>query len=355
MLFRSVFKRISPQKDERKKAAGEKIFLLAFAFVFAGLFIYLPIFAGLRSVLEDRDIYIKYLTPPKKIVVEIIDGIPVRPGVIDKLQNLEETILQEAVYDANERIKIAIDRAHDKMAENADLFLDWYYSLPAEYGRLVTTISGKADDYLTEKLTQYLQTGNPGKQLNEAVEALRVKNRKRFERFRAEVSKILEENRVDLGAYDRVIESQKSSLNQILFEVDRLEDKIDFETRSMISGGGGTVGFAAGAMITKKVTAKITGKSAFKAAVKAIGKLAGKKAAGAAAGGVIGAAAGSVFPIFGTAAGAAVGGTLGALIVGVSIDKLILELEETVNREEFKNEIIDAINENRKSMKEQIG
>ena len=64
----------------------------------------------------------------------------------------------------------------------------------------------------------------------------------------------------------------------------------------------------------------------------------------------MGAAVGSVVPAVGTVAGAVVG-FLGGIVFGVGTDYALLAVEEKVDREDFKSEIVTSINEHRNEMK----
>jgi phage tail tape-measure protein len=81
-------------------------------------------------------------------------------------------------------------------------------------------------------------------------------------------------------------------------------------------------------------------------------KTVGGAAAGA-AGAAAGATAGTVVPGVGTAVGAVIG-FIGGLVVGVSVDKLLIELEEAISREEFKKSILSAIDEARVEFKAKL-
>ena len=131
----------------------------------------------------------------------------------------------------------------------------------------------------------------------------------------------------------------------------------DFIPAAHIFGVAGAAGSAAGAgvggIIAQKVTAKMLGKSVIKLAAKApVQALASKVGAGALAGALAGAAAGTVFPVAGTAAGAFVGILVG-IAGGVAIDGALLELEETLSREDRRREIIAAIREARREFETQ--
>ncbi len=88
------------------------------------------------------------------------------------------------------------------------------------------------------------------------------------------------------------------------------------------------------------VTVRFSGGSSAKLAA---GKLAGG-AGGALGGALAGGAIGSVVPLVGTTLGAAIGGVVGALATGVTVEYLILKLEEQISRSAFQDQILSAIN-----------
>ena len=98
--------------------------------------------------------------------------------------------------------------------------------------------------------------------------------------------------------------------------------------------------------------AKTALKLAAKAPITALKALLSKIAASAAGGAAAGATGGSVVPGVGTAFGL-VGGALVGLATGVAIDALLLELEEVLNRDDFKREIVAAIREARREFEEE--
>ena len=109
----------------------------------------------------------------------------------------------------------------------------------------------------------------------------------------------------------------------------------------------------------RKVTGKVIAKGAISLGAKALVKVAAGKAAsvlgGAAAGAASGAAIGSVFPGIGTAIGATIGGIIGGISVGLGVEHLLLKLEEHYSRDEFKKQILDAIDEARLEFEESLG
>jgi len=95
-------------------------------------------------------------------------------------------------------------------------------------------------------------------------------------------------------------------------------------------------------LIVKKIVAKGT----LKTLATAIAKVAAKKAAGVGVGAGIGGAIGSVVPGIGTAVVAGIGSVVGA----VTIEWLGLQLDEEVNRDELREDILEAISQQRQDL-----
>jgi len=95
----------------------------------------------------------------------------------------------------------------------------------------------------------------------------------------------------------------------------------------------------------------VAGKGVIKLGAQALIKVTAGKAVsamgGAAAGAATGMALGSFIPGIGTAIGAAIGGIIGGITIGLTVEKLLLMLEEAFSRDEFKHQILDAIEEER--------
>ena len=129
----------------------------------------------------------------------------------------------------------------------------------------------------------------------------------------------------------------------------------------LISGSIGATGAITGA-IAGKITAKVVGKGAIKLGTQALIKITAGKAisalGGTAAGAATGMAIGSVIPGIGTVIGAAIGGITGGITIGLTVEKLLLMLEEAFSRDEFKQQILQAIEDERiefeKSLHDQI-
>ncbi len=167
---------------------------------------------------------------------------------------------------------------------------------------------------------------------------------------------IMAENRID-PAYFTIHVSQNMSLENAL-KAPINKDIINLKNRLMLSVGGGAVVGLITATVGKKIVAKVAGKAVLKTASKALAKVVASKtvgsAGGAAVGATAGAAAGSIVPGVGTAIGAIVGGIVGGIAAGVAVDAGILKLDELMNRQEFRNEIITSLNAARMEFKSNL-
>ena len=114
---------------------------------------------------------------------------------------------------------------------------------------------------------------------------------------------------------------------------------IDLKQRMAGAGVG-----AISAIVASKVIAKAMSKGALKVASQAIAKAAATKVASGGGGAAIGAIIGSIVPGVGTLIGGGIGAFIG-LVFGVSVDALLLTVEEYYSRDEFREQIISWIRE----------
>ena len=215
---------------------------------------------------------------------------------------------------------------YDDMIINTDKYLDWYYSLSAEYGRLFKLITGSIEEYMENKLKEKLMD-NITKEVDLDIAE------KNIEKLRENITNILETNKITKkdALYDVVTEVNVEDI----YALAEVEPILDIKKRFIASTGGG---LAAGAIVGT-IASKVAAKTGFKTAAKAAAKAAAGKMASAAAG----VAAGVVSSVFTSPLGGAAIGTA----TGVAIDKGLLKLEEIVKRDEYKKEITSSIEENR--------
>lgn len=326
---------------------------------FTVFFIYLPLFAGIEELIRQRPELAAARQSAESAVIpraEQIGDALFQEGTLERLQQAGAEALQRAEVTLA-RLEGQGDRLFDLMAANVDPFLDWYYSLAGEYSRIAMLLASEAEAYLENKLQDSLQQGEAFKTLQREIQETLAEYLGAAEAYKAAAARIMEESRIagDGTPYTIV---RNVSLEEVLNPTMH-HDTIALQYRLMSAGGTGAIAGTVTTVVVTKVLGKIASKSVLKVAAKALLKVVTSKTVGAAggagAGAAIGAAAGSVVPGVGTAAGAVAGGLIGGVAVGVSVDKLLIELEEAMNREKFKREILAAIEEARAEFKAGLG
>ena len=304
-------------------------FITSFIITLLAVFIYPSIFAAVTYIAAAKQEIVEDTIKANTVAVEVINGVMYKAGTLNKIQ-----LTADIAYGAAKDDMInEVNKMYDEILLNTDKYLDWYYSLSAEYSRLFKLITGSIEEYMAEKLKENLMDNITTVVNFDAADA-------NIAKLQEDIDKILNENKI---TEKNALYSITTDINvENIYNLAEIEPLIDLKRRVIASTGGG---LAAGAIVGT-IAGKVAAKTGFKTAAKAAAKAAAGKAASAAAG----VAAGIVSSVFTSPAGGAAIGTA----AGVAIDKGLLKLEETVNRQDYKKEITSSIEENRKQMLETI-
>ncbi len=298
------------------------------------LFILPGIFSALEGMVRSHPRVVatmeqaRQLSPP---LVEQIGEVLVQPGTIAQVEALKvETV---STLQANRNaIEATLRVGFDRLRANVDPFLDSYYSLPQEYWRLFSLLTGTMEDRIQQELEASLLTGDPFADYGDSVSQLLSASQTTRLDYQSRLEDLLAARRVEADTYQ--VTQTLAPESFMLPPVYEIPAVTDTGTR----GGAAAVSGAIAAAVITKITAKGT----LKTAVMAVSKVLGSKVATGAAGAASGAAVGSVIPGPGTAVGAVIGVVTG-LAVGISVDALLLQLEEEWSREQFRSDILEAI------------
>lgn len=341
---------LAPLTDAEQVAAPGRGRLVLFGGVgsFLLLFVLLPFAAytelwarSQQAVLESSD---------RQLVLQLerIGDAWYAPGTWDSLRDLRTSVLDELALDRQE-LEDEVNRAFDLMDANLDAFLDWYYSLGAEYLRLASLLSGNLESLMEERLREFLQRGDAFARVEQVLQLSLAGQEELQARYQVEASAVLAAARVEPGQAE-VLPVRELSLDSVLTPPVH-EELLTLQSRLLVGTGGGAVAGVMTSAVSAKLASRMLAKGSVKLAGKALAKLVASKAGGAGlgigAGAAAGAAAGSVVPGFGTAVGAVIGGVAGGILAGVGIDKALIEFEESVSRESFKAELSEALEEAR--------
>jgi len=348
--YRRVFAPI--QDSDEPPAVSPWAWAITSAFTtFFVFFIYVPSTVYVDAWLRSNPETVEEIRASKQIVVQTVEMIGddyYKPGTAQQIEQayLDTLSKMEASL---EKLRETTGTGFQQMIDNVDAYLDWYYSLPGEYERILALATGVLENWMSEKLQNYLMRGNAFGPVQLSIEEVLQNNQQLRAEHLQQVERILADNRVEPISEAQLEIVRHASLNA-LKEPPAHSVIINLENRMLISGGIGTAGAITGA-IAGKITAKVAGKGIIKLGAQALIKVTAGKAVsalgGAAAGAATGAALGSFIPGIGTAIGAMIGGIIGGITIGLTVEKLLLMLEEAFSRDEFKRQILEAIEEER--------
>jgi hypothetical protein len=300
--------------------------------------------AGWRSWLESQI----------AISVEEIDGRWFEKGTLATIRELQLQMASE-LEPLRKELIAEIDSSFDLAASKTDVFLDWYYSLGGEYGRIVKMAAGDLESHMAEKLSEKLELDSVFAGFEEKLGKLSKLQGEAQAHFEREREKILAANRIDQDESQKIIVVAQAPPE--LLELPQPIWLTNLETRLGLSVVTGLAAGAVSGTVSSIIVQRLLGGQAFKLAVQTVVRVvatkAGGRLVGAGAGAVAGGAAGSVVPGVGTVVGGIVGAAVG-LATAVGVDKIMLEIEQAVNREAFRAEIISSLDEARSELKSHL-
>ena len=223
-----------------------------------------------------------------------------------------------------------INAAYDQRVQNVDAYLDWYYSLPADYERLIQFFTGTVEDGMREQLTQRLNEGIDTSELEE-----------RFNYYLEQSAALQEDLMDELHKHEvhavpewLIVETQPLEEGFLSEPLAPTQQFLDASQRMGISAGVGVIT----GVIAKKAAQKVLGKPFFKKIVAGLlEKLAFR--------GLLAEGGTAIAPGVGTVIGIAAGG---------AVDFLFLKADEALNRESYHDEIVAAIEESRQELLEAV-
>ena len=275
----------------------------------------------------------QFVRDQMNLAVYVLDGKYYDQQAVETVLEETEKKVAELSKENEEILTGLINESFDKRLANVDDYLDWYYSLPADYERLASMITGSAEEFVSDQFTAHIEKGIDDSAIDEQLEDFTAQ----IDQYRTEAEKELSAYELD-GVPEWLIAAKEELNGDFLSDsFEPAQQLLDANDRVAISS---TIGLAAG------VLTKVASKQFFKKFVSQIGSKIGARAIGSAIGGTAGTVAGPL----GTAAGLVAGAA-----VGVGVDALMLNIDEWQNRDEYKAEIVEAIEEQRSEVLALVG
>jgi hypothetical protein len=271
------------------------------------------------------------------LIVCTIDGETYDAQALQAAKDEALGELSKLSAETKESLVPLVNASFDARIANVDGYLDDYYSLPADYERLVNLVGGNVEEFAAQRLQEKIDADIDDSELTSKLEEYRVQSQAILDRFEdAKVSSKIE------GAPEWITKS-KSTADSALFDatVEPNQELLSLEQRFGVSAASGIAAGTATKVISKKLIKRTMEKQFFKNVVSRITTVLAVRATGGVVGGVVGLAGGPLGTITGIAAGTA---------ASVGIDYALLKVDESQNRESYKEQIVQAIEEERSEM-----
>ena len=246
---------------------------------------------------------------------------------------------EKAIESVDSSIDRGVDEIFADIEAGVDDYLDWYFTVTGEYQRLAAVFTADVATAMSEKLEEYLfvrsDFGGRLESLDSQVETLSA------------------------GRFAELVPSLGSELESAPCATGRIDlaplaqlDRDNLRASTAVASGVGA-GIVASKVLAKKTAAVVVGKVAAKksfytgAAVvsKTLAKKGSSAALSAGLGATLCAPAGPVAILCGVAAG---------LTTWLAVDKALIELDETLNREEMRTDILETLDEQQEILRMQL-
>jgi len=310
------------ENSNKNMGASSKLFSRAF---WITIFIMFSLTAGLYLSIDDDG-------QPAATTIQTSSSDDTRshPYEIQSpaLQRIFARAATETVSSINRGSLIdeGVDVLYAPVYASIDSYLNRHYTVWGSYAELVAAGQGRLSDKIEGELLQ-------------GYEEERVKLLQRIDSdFNIEFQKAVDQG-VDQELPSSVSRNDLSELTLTLIE----DTKARIQVSAPLSGLIAIPGALATKVISQKIAAQLFAALAVKTGVKVVTKgglsVLGGFLAGAAGGSVVG-------PV-----GTIVGGAGGAIATWLAVDKVFVEVDEYLNRENFKAELVAMIDESKENTK----
>lgn len=240
---------------------------------------------------------------------------------VDKLIEEAKNEVSRVTQPYKDQMIPLIDKIYQQRIDNVDTYLDWYYRPTGDYELLlefIKQLSGKAVEETMQQ--QFEEKINQNVDMTE-VNALYEQYKNDIEAIKATFEEKLAKCELDDAIVNKIKDVEAIDIDYLEEPFKLPNQQINGSTRLLTSLGVGAI------------SAKVIAKPFFaKMAAKLTASLASK----------------------GLMAGGAVSANAPAVVVGVAAtfatDFLVLKADEALNRDTYKQEIIDSINESKKAV-----
>ncbi len=299
---------------------------------------------SLYPVLRLRDFEPSQLAAPVREVLTWVDpchdtldqNAQIRIALDSRLAADRERLSAEA----GQGIAMEVEGLFAPVEAAVDTYLDWYFTVVGEYERLAALVVGDFPQLMGAQLDAHLfaATDFPAR--------LETLDRNLFDGTLARLSGVSQDFKVQIEAQVAADPCARATLNwPLLASLER-----DVWRASVAGTSGATVGLATSFALSQKVVASVVAKVGTKKSVQAAAAMAAKLAAKK-GGGALAAAAGATAVCLPTGPWAIACGLTAGAVTWLAVDKIAIEVDETLSRDDMRAEIFVVLAENKEQLK----
>jgi uncharacterized membrane protein len=318
-----------------KNKNREKIFWYSFWGI---ILILLIIYFSIIFSMSSQNVNLKQNSNQEIILFKITQNLPF---ILNKISSSEKKELLSS--DINKSIDIQIDKLYQPVFEQIPKFVDKHYTVSGEYQEIFAYLFGNISKDIEEI---FFKNSGFESEFNSTIDQIIFDSNKIIKNY---ISSINSEVAQDLRLNIDELKVFHSFAN---FPIEDLKQRFQTEITLLRTGGVISAGIA-GSLFAKMIGKKIAGKMASKVAIKSGSKVLASVSS-ASAGAITGGAIGSAVPVVGTGAGAVVGGLISGITAWFITDKIVIEVDEYINRNEFQQELTEKIIIQKKELKNTI-
>lgn len=268
------------------------------------------------------------------LTVCTIDGEPYDAQDLQAARDEALGDLNKLSAEAKETLVPLVNASFDARIDNIDGYLDDYYSLPADYERLVNLVGGNVEEFAAQRLQEKIDSGIDDSELASKLEEYSAQSQAIIDRFESEKASFKIEGIPEWLM--KPIDTADTALFDDAIEPD--QELLSLGQRFGVSAATGAAAGVATKAVSKKLIERTVKKQFFKNVTSRITSVLASRATSGVVGAAIGTAAGPAGTILGVAAGTA---------ASIGVDYALLKMDESQNRESYKQQITEAIEEER--------
>lgn len=327
----------SPDAAHAKVVKRNVVVAIVLPIALAGLYLVADSMVAKASLTQEYTAAQRFVRDQVDLAVYVLDGTYYEYQSVQEALDQAKLDSAALAQEARDTLVPLINASYDARIANVDAYLDWYYSLPADYERLLSLITGSVEEFVQDQFVAQIEAGVDDTAFEVQLQAY-------WDRAEALKDNLMEQIAdCEIAGIPEWLPVVKDEVTTALL-LEPLEPSEQFAStgeRLLTSAGAGTaVGVGTG-IAAKKLVSKAAEKPFFKMIVSEITKRLGSRAVGSAVGGVVG--------TLGGPAGVAVGVLAGGA-AGVGVDYGLLKLDEFWNRETYRDEVVQTIEDARAEM-----